>query len=186
MITLLTHNSKIMSTKWEENNIRWNTTSYLSKPCKTKQIIIIFECSVIHDFVFYDLGDYLTTRNSCEGEMCAIPCEERSPSCVGYPNGNNTFPGRQLTPFYMTCLLERTLSVGICKYGVYDPTKKYCTTDLDPCKFSYDITMLTTIYTCGPQMRAIIVMLLLCCSTGRINIIFLIHECVGNSHKSMH
>jgi hypothetical protein len=95
---------------YAKNNIRWNTTSYLSKPCKTKQIIIIFECSVIHDFVFYDLGDYLTTRNSCEGEMCAIPCEERSPSCVGYPNGNNTFPGRQLTPFYMTCLLERTLS----------------------------------------------------------------------------
>jgi hypothetical protein len=42
MITLLTHNSKIMSTNWEENNIRWNTTSYLSKPCKTKQIMRVF------------------------------------------------------------------------------------------------------------------------------------------------
>ncbi|XP_071165551.1 uncharacterized protein [Mytilus edulis] len=76
--------------------------------------------------------DYVTTRNSCQGESCAIPCEERSPSCVGMADGNNTFPGRELTPFYMTCLRNRTLSVGICKYGVYDPTKKYCTTDLDP------------------------------------------------------
>lgn len=47
-------------------------------------------------------------------------------------NGNNTYPGRDLSPFYMTCLGERTQTVGICRFGVYDPTLRACTTELDP------------------------------------------------------
>lgn len=66
--------------------------------------------------------------------MCALPCEERSPSCEGMRDGNNTFIGRELSPFYISCFKERTLSVGICRYGVYDPNLRFCTTELDPCK----------------------------------------------------
>ncbi|XP_069104084.1 LOW QUALITY PROTEIN: uncharacterized protein [Argopecten irradians] len=77
--------------------------------------------------------EYENTRNLCNGPMCQLECEERSPSCVGRPDGNNTFPDRQLTSFYISCMLERTLSVGICRYGVYDPpTLRRCTTQLDP------------------------------------------------------
>lgn len=82
-------------------------------------------------------GNYENTRRLCTGAMCKLSCEERSPSCEGQPNGNNTFPQRELTPFYMTCLRERTLSVGVCRYGIYDPTLRYCTTDLDECKFNF-------------------------------------------------
>ncbi|WAR27974.1 hypothetical protein MAR_013678 [Mya arenaria] len=76
--------------------------------------------------------DYLSTTTKCEGPLCSLPCLERSPSCVGMPNGNNTYPGRDLSPFYMTCLGERTQTVGICRFGVYDPTLRACTTELDP------------------------------------------------------
>ena len=47
-------------------------------------------------------------------------------------DGNNTYPTRDLSPFYMTCLGDRTVSVGICRFGVYDPTLKSCTTELSP------------------------------------------------------
>lgn len=71
----------------------------------------------------------------CTGPLCVLPCIERSPSCIGLPTGNNTFPGRELSPFYITCVQERTLAVGICRYGVYDPTLRRCTADLDPSEF---------------------------------------------------
>ncbi|KAK3095139.1 hypothetical protein FSP39_010723 [Pinctada imbricata] len=76
--------------------------------------------------------EYVTTKLNCNGPMCSLPCEERSPSCVGLRDGNNTFVGRELSPFYISCLRERTLAVGICRYGVYDTTLRYCTTELDP------------------------------------------------------
>lgn len=76
--------------------------------------------------------EYLLATTRCEGPLCALPCLERSPSCVGMINGNNTYPGRDLSPFYMTCLGERTQTVGICRFGVYDPTLRACTTELDP------------------------------------------------------
>ena len=79
-------------------------------------------------------GDYLSTTSKCEGPLCALPCLERSPSCVGMPNGNNTYPTRDLSPFYMTCLEDRTVSVGICRFGVYDPSLRSCATELSPGK----------------------------------------------------
>ena len=84
--------------------------------------------------VTFFTGEYLSTTTKCEGPLCALPCLERSPSCVGMPNANNTYPGRDLSPFYMTCLGERTQTVGICRFGVYDPTLRACTTELDPGK----------------------------------------------------
>ncbi|XP_065924132.1 uncharacterized protein [Magallana gigas] len=75
---------------------------------------------------------YLNSQRNCNGPMCALPCEERSPSCEGMRDGNNTFIGRELSPFYISCFKERTLSVGICRYGVYDPNLRFCTTELDP------------------------------------------------------
>lgn len=81
-------------------------------------------------------GQYLNSQRNCNGPMCALPCEERSPSCEGMRDGNNTFIGRELSPFYISCFKERTLSVGICRYGVYDPNLGFCTTELDPCKSS--------------------------------------------------
>ncbi|XP_061184903.1 uncharacterized protein LOC133192909 isoform X1 [Saccostrea echinata] len=75
---------------------------------------------------------YLNSQRFCEGPMCALPCDERSPSCEGMRDGNNTFIGRELSPFYITCFKERTISVGICRYGVYDPNLRICTTELDP------------------------------------------------------
>ncbi|KAL5005503.1 hypothetical protein ScPMuIL_018959 [Solemya velum] len=76
--------------------------------------------------------EYVTSQSMCTGPLCVLPCIERSPSCIGLSTGNNTFPGRELSPFYITCVQERTLAVGICRYGVYDPTLRRCTADLDP------------------------------------------------------
>ncbi|KAK3589928.1 hypothetical protein CHS0354_034946 [Potamilus streckersoni] len=76
--------------------------------------------------------DYQSTQAQCTGPLCVLPCPERSPSCVGLPDGNNTFPAREMSPFYMTCLGERTVSVGICRFGVYDPTPRTCVTEFDP------------------------------------------------------
>ena len=85
-----------------------------------------------HMFVFLLIsGDYLT--NSCEGKgPDCLPCVERFSSCVGLPDGNNSYGGLLMTERYITCLQERTVGEGVCEKGYYfAPIRKICTRRLD-------------------------------------------------------
>ena len=76
-------------------------------------------------------GDYIT--NSCEGKGASCkPCVERFASCVGLPDGNNTYIGELMSARYITCLQERTIDKGVCQRGQYfDHVRKFCTRRLD-------------------------------------------------------
>ena len=75
-------------------------------------------------------GDYLGNQCAAQPGTPCIPCRERLPSCVGRPNGRNYFPGRELTENYIQCLDNRTLRVGSCAEGYYDPGRGSCRTEI--------------------------------------------------------
>ncbi|KAJ8316015.1 LOW QUALITY PROTEIN: hypothetical protein KUTeg_006029 [Tegillarca granosa] len=70
------------------------------------------------------------TQNRCNvlNENCS-PCEKRHHSCVGLPDGNNPISGLNWTPYYITCLLNRTIAENKCAKGLFDPVKKSCVLD---------------------------------------------------------
>ena len=61
-----------------------------------------------------------------------LKCEARLPSCVGKTAGNHTFPGRELSPYYVVCLQDRTLAVRSCDNGYFDGTTQQCALSLTP------------------------------------------------------
>lgn len=94
-------------------------------------------------------GEYL--QNQCIGPggepaLNCEPCVDRLPSCIGLQDGNNTFPGRQNTPYYITCYLNRTILVRTCEDGVYDQTSRACMTKLDPGKTLEQVCFITNRY----------------------------------------
>lgn len=85
------------------------------------------------------IGQYVQNRCSAPGSGPAPncePCVERLPSCVGLPDGNNTFPGRANSPYYITCYLNRTILVRTCVEGIYNADTRVCMATLDPSKLS--------------------------------------------------
>lgn len=74
-------------------------------------------------------GDYLQNQQ-CFDPMGCEPCNLTKPSCVGLPDGNNTFPGR--AGDYIICSMERTVGVESCESGMYDENTRKC--GLDMCK----------------------------------------------------
>lgn len=74
-------------------------------------------------------GDY--TQNLCKpGDISCRPCPERHPSCVGLSDGRNavTLWSNQ----YVVCLKNRTISVGRCPDGVFNPIERLCIQSLHP------------------------------------------------------
>ena len=71
--------------------------------------------------------------NSCEGMgVDCLPCVERYASCVGLPDGNNSYVGHIMTEKYVTCQSERTVDQGTCYQGYYfDPNQRICSRRLD-------------------------------------------------------
>jgi len=72
------------------------------------------------------LGDY--EQNTCliNQDPSCIPCRERLPSCMGLISGNHTFPGRELSSFYIVCFRNRTEAVRSCDNGFFDPESGTC------------------------------------------------------------
>ncbi|KAK3583067.1 hypothetical protein CHS0354_004012 [Potamilus streckersoni] len=67
----------------------------------------------------------------CIGPHCK-PCFDNQPSCKGLHDGPNTYPGLLFTPDFIICLQERTIEIGTCNDGVFDPTRRICTPRNDP------------------------------------------------------
>lgn len=75
-------------------------------------------------------GDYAS--NGCQGKgPGCLPCPERFVSCVGRPNGNNSYPGQEMTRKYVVCQSGRTVGEGECRGGYFDPVRRICATRLD-------------------------------------------------------
>ena len=70
-------------------------------------------------------GEY--QQNSCSfGDVTCIPCKERLPSCHGLSDGNHPIPWSFWSQDYITCYWNRTISVGHCEKGIFDPNRRVC------------------------------------------------------------
>ncbi|KAK3605717.1 hypothetical protein CHS0354_013514 [Potamilus streckersoni] len=67
--------------------------------------------------------------NQCRSSHC-VPCHIRYPSCIGLPDGENFWAGREWTPYYIICHDERVVFTGECstsdKTEIFNPDKKEC------------------------------------------------------------
>lgn len=62
----------------------------------------------------------------CHGSHCP-PCRSRYPSCIGRPDGLSPWQGRELTPHYVICSLERAIFNGVCSNTrIFHPSKLKC------------------------------------------------------------
>lgn len=90
-----------------------------------------FVCvSILLDYMtFKFVGEYEINQR-CPGDVPnCVPCEERLPSCIGYSNGNHSFPTRN--EYYVVCQDERTLSVQSCEPGIFDKALRRCSVSFD-------------------------------------------------------
>ncbi|XP_062614312.1 uncharacterized protein LOC134276046 [Saccostrea cucullata] len=72
-------------------------------------------------------------QNLCSSKgMDCVPCSTRLPSCVGQPDGFNSFAGALWTVKYILCFRNRTIEVNSCKSGVFNPVKRECDSRLRP------------------------------------------------------
>ena len=81
--------------------------------------------------LFYSiLGQY--EKNLCPiGSVNCKPCPGRLPSCVGQPDGSQSYPGDPWKPDYVTCYKNRTvLPIKHCTKGYFHPTQKICTEEV--------------------------------------------------------
>ena len=70
-------------------------------------------------------GQYL--QNQCNPtDLTCVRCPERLPSCEGLPDGENPVPGHQWSHDYVRCYKNRTLSVGSCRNGYFNPQTGKC------------------------------------------------------------
>lgn len=66
--------------------------------------------------------------NKCKTAHC-IPCHLRMPSCDGYPDGPNTWSGRERSPYYVICKNDRVIDQTSCsgtKPQRFDPVLRRC------------------------------------------------------------
>lgn len=84
---------------------------------------------------FYVVGEYQQNLCASYNSSC-LPCSDRLPSCVGLPNGKNSFSGRVWSPYYVDCLNNRTYTVHRCTNGWFHPVQRLCVTQIHPGMFS--------------------------------------------------
>lgn len=79
------------------------------------------------------VGEYEAIQQ-CIGttEDCTIACQDRYPTCMNLPDGNNQYPGQ--TQKYIVCANGRTMDRLLCAEGTYDGVAKACLVKFDPCK----------------------------------------------------
>lgn len=71
------------------------------------------------------LGEY--SQNICRKDDTACPpCPERLPSCIGVPDGDFPFPGRLWKQEFVTCYMNRTITLQRCTNGYFHPQMKKC------------------------------------------------------------
>ncbi|WAR05418.1 hypothetical protein MAR_020787 [Mya arenaria] len=61
-----------------------------------------------------------------------VPCDSTYPSCVGLPDGDQSFPSRMWKPDYVTCNKNRTvIPTKKCTKGYFHPILKTCMEDVN-------------------------------------------------------
>ncbi|XP_052252891.1 uncharacterized protein LOC127859481 isoform X4 [Dreissena polymorpha] len=72
-------------------------------------------------------------KNHCQTwDVGCVPCPQRLHSCVGLPDGLNPIEGKQWSPEYVNCHLNRTVGSGRCSQGVFDPNSRQCASTTQP------------------------------------------------------
>lgn len=80
-------------------------------------------------FIYFVKGEYLQNRCDAADTACT-PCEDRMPSCVGLPDGDNMYPGKPMSELYVNCSMDRTISMKKCQRGLFDQSTKQCVEDV--------------------------------------------------------
>lgn len=75
-------------------------------------------------------GEYLQTQCLQNAVNCT-PCPERLPSCIGLPDGNNPFPTRPNSQYYVKCFQNRTVAVEVCQVSLFEPSTRECSNVID-------------------------------------------------------
>ena len=70
-------------------------------------------------------GDYEQYKCNPRDPTCS-PCEQRMPSCSGLPDGKNAYPNTVISHEYIVCEKGRTVEVGGCLAGYFDPLERDC------------------------------------------------------------
>ncbi|CAG2185606.1 unnamed protein product [Mytilus edulis] len=73
--------------------------------------------------------EYLQNRCNVSDPSC-LPCPKRLPSCVGHPDGDNSFPNKLWMSDYITCYKNRTLNITHCSHGYFNPRTAKCEDDV--------------------------------------------------------
>lgn len=87
--------------------------------CWQKIIVNVLSKSIS----IYFSGEYF--QSQCIGVGCDR-CELTHPSCVGLPDGANPYPNRPISPDYILCDDDRTISTEHCNTGLFDPGTRSC------------------------------------------------------------
>lgn len=90
--------------------------------------IIFINCRIIN--CDYISGEYLQTQCLQNAVNCT-PCPERLPSCIGLPDGNNPFPTRPNSQYYVKCFQNRTVAVEVCQVSLFEPSTRECSNVID-------------------------------------------------------
>lgn len=85
------------------------------------------------------LGDYLQNHCQPNSNSSCVACEDRLPSCKTLKDGNNPYPDRPISEYYINCVQNRTVSVEACQVSRYDPVRRKCSTTIDPGMYNFNL-----------------------------------------------
>nr|XP_022322146.1 uncharacterized protein LOC111123822 isoform X3 [Crassostrea virginica] len=109
-----------------------------SQECKYPSLFSMLRRDCVN-FEYVECGVRYEPQAPCEYDqnLCpdndhgCSPCLSRLPSCVGKSDGEQAFPGRLWTPWFIECYKNRTIQVGNCGRGIFDPNLGDCVAELD-------------------------------------------------------
>ena len=79
----------------------------------------------------FSVGEYVTNQCPTPVNIGCVPCEERIPSCMSLPDGNNAISGKEYTAYYADCYFNRTMMVRKCNGGFFDPDLRICVKEIN-------------------------------------------------------
>ena len=132
-----THDNELLSIIIYVYNsiVSLHTNMFLSTSILENWIFTDFFSPYSLFFLLYVTGEYLQTQCLQNAVNCT-PCPERLPSCIGLPDGNNPFPTRPSSQYYVKCFQNRTVAVEVCQVSLFDPVTRECSNVIDASKDS--------------------------------------------------
>ncbi|XP_062572686.1 uncharacterized protein LOC134234627, partial [Saccostrea cucullata] len=119
-------------------NCSIDVTNPSSQECPYPSLFSILQRACVN-FEVVQCGVRYEPQAPCEYQqnLCSysdpncLPCPSRLPSCIGHLDGERAFPGHLWTAWYIECFKNRTIRVGNCGRGVFDPIHGDCVADVD-------------------------------------------------------